>query len=105
MIRRAFAFTTAQRYLAMAINFVTLIVLSRLLTPQEIGTSAVGTAIALLAISARDFASTNFFIQRRELSVEDVRGGFTIMLLFTVGTVSALALSAPWLASAFGDAG
>jgi O-antigen/teichoic acid export membrane protein len=103
MIRRAFAITTAQRYLTLAFNFATLVVLSRILTPGEIGASAVGSAVALAAVSAREFATTNFFIQRRDLAEQDVRGGFTVMLLITSCLAGALAVSAPWLASALGD--
>jgi O-antigen/teichoic acid export membrane protein len=104
-IRRALALTTVQRYLLMAINFATLAALSRILTPQEIGTAAVGTAIALLAISLREFASNQFFVLHRKLTPEDVRGGFTVMLLLTLLISGALAASAPWLAEAFGDRG
>src|SRR5262245_37678770 len=103
MIRRAFAITTAQRYLALALNFATLVVLSRILTPQEIGTGAVGSAVALVAVSLREFATTNFFIQRADLAEQDVRGGFSVMLLITSCLAGMLAVSAPWLASAFGD--
>ena len=104
MLRRAFAITTAQRYLALALNFATLVVLSRILTPEEIGAGAVGSAVALVAVSAREFATTNFFIQRGDLAEQDVRGGFTVMLLITSCLAGALAVSAPWLASALGDA-
>ncbi|HWE19898.1 MAG TPA: oligosaccharide flippase family protein [Hyphomicrobiaceae bacterium] len=103
MIRRAFAITTAQRYIALALNFATLIILSRILTPQEIGTGAVGSAVALVAVSLREFATTNFFVQRADLAEQDVRGGFSVMLLITSCLAGTLAVSAPWLASALGD--
>lgn len=104
-IRRALALTTMQRYLVMAINFATLAAISRLLTPHEIGTSAVGTAIAIFAISIREFASNQYFILRRELKTEDIRGAFTVMLILTLAISGSLAVLAPWLAASFGDPG
>jgi O-antigen/teichoic acid export membrane protein len=104
-VRRALLFSTAERYLTLGINFTTLAVVSRILTPAEIGVSVVGTAIVGVAITVREFASTSFIIQRQDLRPEDVRGAFTVMLALTTLTTLALAVAAPFIAEAYGQAG
>ncbi len=96
--------TTSERYINLAANFVMTIIVSRLLTPGEIGVWAIGMAIAALALSAREFTTGTFLVQRAELTREDVQGAFTVMLLMSAAIASALALLAPWLAWIYGEA-
>jgi O-antigen/teichoic acid export membrane protein len=102
-IRRALVVTTSERYINLAANFIMTIIVSRLLTPAEIGVWAIGMAIAALALSAREFTTGTFLVQRAELSREDVRGAFTVMLLMNAAIAAALALLAPLLASIYGE--
>ncbi|MDH6229815.1 O-antigen/teichoic acid export membrane protein [Mesorhizobium soli] len=104
-IRRVLLLSTSDRYVALILNFLTVAVVSRILTPSEIGISVVGMAIVGFASSAREFASTSFLIQHRELAREDIQSAFTVMLGFTLVIVGGLAVFARPLASAFGQAG
>ncbi|TIV71696.1 MAG: sugar transporter, partial [Mesorhizobium sp.] len=57
-VRRALIYTTADRYFGLAVNFGLTMVVSRLLTPSEIGISVTGSAVVGLALSLREFSST-----------------------------------------------
>jgi O-antigen/teichoic acid export membrane protein len=103
VVKRALLLSTGERYFALVSNFVTVALVSRILTPAESGVSVIGMAFVGIAMSAREFASANFLIQRQHLSRADVRGAFTVMLLFTSIITVALASSAPLLAGAYGD--
>lgn len=83
-MRRALLMAAGERYASLLISFVTLAVVSRLLTPAEIGVSVVGIAITTLILSAREFATTNFLIQHRDLQPEHVRATFAILLSVSV---------------------
>jgi O-antigen/teichoic acid export membrane protein len=100
-IRRAFLLASADRYMSVVINFSAIIVLSRLLSPREIGLWVICSAVVVMASSAREFASYNFLIQQKELSREDIRSAFTVMLALTVLIAAALSLLAPWIAAAY----
>ncbi|WP_244514711.1 lipopolysaccharide biosynthesis protein [Ensifer sp. LCM 4579] len=102
-VKRALLLSTGERYFALVSNFVTVAAVSRILTPAEIGVSVIGMAIVGIAMSAREFASANFLIQHPHLTRADVRGAFTVMVLFTSTVTIALAFSAPLLAGAYGD--
>lgn len=103
-IRWALVLTTSERYFTLVVNFATIAVVSRLLTPSEIGVSVVGTSIATLAFSAREFAAATFLIQQPSLTREDVRGAFTVMLLLSGLISGAVALLAPWAAALYEEA-
>jgi O-antigen/teichoic acid export membrane protein len=102
-IRRALAVTTAERYLNMGIGFATTLVVSRILTPQEIGVWAIGIAAAATILALREFTSGVFLIQRKDLTRDEVRGAFTIMLLMSAAIAAVLALGAPLLAAFYGE--
>ena len=100
-VRKALVLTTADRYFGLAGNFITVAIVSRILTPSEIGVSVTGTAVAGIALALREFASLSFLIQRRDLSREDIRAAFTVTLLLTLAIAGVILLSAPFLAEAY----
>ena len=102
-VRRALLLSTADRYFTFASNFAVAAAVSRILTPAEIGVSVVGMAILGIALSVREFASSNFIIQREVLTREDIRASSTIMLILTAIIVVVLLLATPALARAYGE--
>lgn len=104
-IRRAMLITVSERYFSLVVGFATMAVVSRLLTPQEVGLSVIGMAIVAFAISAQEFASPNFLIQHRNLTLEEIRKTFAVMLLLTLAIALVLAISAPWIAEAYEEDG
>jgi O-antigen/teichoic acid export membrane protein len=102
-IRRALALTTIDRYVMLVLNFGTIAIVSRLLTPDEIGFSYIGTAITGLVLVVREFATANFLIQKPDLSVEDVKTSFTVLLAVSLIMVVGLMVSAPWIASIYNE--
>jgi O-antigen/teichoic acid export membrane protein len=104
-IRWALAVSTTERYLNMAITFVTTLVMSRLLTPAEIGVWAIGLATATALLAVREFTSGVFLIQRKDLTREDVQGAFSVMLAMSAAVSVVLAAGAPAVAAFYGEPG
>jgi O-antigen/teichoic acid export membrane protein len=102
-VRRALLLSTGERYVAIAINFVTIATVSRILTPGEIGVSVIGMAVVGMAMSAREFASANYLIQQQGLTRETIRAAFGVMLLMTALITVVLAAGAPLIAAALDD--
>lgn len=97
-VKRALLMSTGERYFLLVSNFLTAALVSRILTPQEIGVSIIGMAILAMVMSLREFSSSSFLIQREKLSNDDISCAFTVMFVLT-GIVSAfLVLAAPALA-------
>lgn len=100
-VKRALFISTGERYFLLASNFIRVALVSRLLTPSEIGVSVIGMAIVAIAMSAREFVSASFLIQRENLTRDDIRGAFSAMLIITGAISGLLMLVAPWLAESY----
>jgi O-antigen/teichoic acid export membrane protein len=100
-VRIAVLLMTAQRYLGMVLSFFTVAVVSRLLRPDEIGVAVIGSLIANLAISLREFAATNYLVQKRELTQNDIRAAISVMMLVSCAVTAGLWAAAPWIAWAY----
>jgi O-antigen/teichoic acid export membrane protein len=103
-IRRAFFLATGDRYFSIITGFLTVVIVSRLLTPNEIGLWVIGAAIVTLASSGREYGSYNFLIQKKDLARADIRAAFTVMLLLTILIAAVLCISAPWVEAAYSEA-
>jgi O-antigen/teichoic acid export membrane protein len=104
-VRRALLFNAGERYICLAISFLMIFAISRLLTPTEIGLSVIGIGIMTLALALREFASSEFLIQREEVTRLDIRTAFTILFLLYGVIAAVLVPLAPWLATAYGEPG
>ena len=104
-IRRALVFSTGQRYVGMVINFATIVIVSRILTPSEIGVAAAATAILSIAYSVREFATADFLVAQKELTHVHVRTAFTVMLLLTTAISAIVFVSATLVAAIYHEDG
>lgn len=102
-VKRALLMSVGERYVLLVTNFATAALVSRILTPKEIGVSVIGMAIMAIALSLREFSSASFLIQRRELSREDIRGAFTVTFILTGIVAAALVVASPFLASFYSE--
>ena len=80
-VRRSTYFAFGSRYANILINFVAIVVIARLLTPDEIGVFAVSAAFVTLIQVFRDFGIGNYLIQERTLDRAHVRTAMGIGLL------------------------
>jgi len=103
VVRRAIAMAAGEQYLRLAIQFALIVVVSRLLTPAEIGVSVIGTGIMAIALGLREFATSDFLIQRQEVGLDDIRASFTVLLLLTAVITAGMLVLAPWFGTFYGE--
>lgn len=86
-------------------QFVSVMVLARLLTPEDIGIYTIGLAIIGIAHMIRDFGIGKYIVQEKRLTREKVATalGLTITLAWTLGLI--VWLSAPYVAEFYGEPG
>jgi O-antigen/teichoic acid export membrane protein len=92
-----------EQYFRMAINFASIAAVSRLLTPTEIGISVIGTGIVLIALGLREFATSDFLIQHQEITRDDIRATFTLILLLAILITVGMFMVAPWFGTFYGE--
>ena len=68
----------ADSYLSLPLQLVGTMIMSRLLTPVEIGVFAVAAVFASLASTFRDFGVAEYLIQEKELTSEKIRAALTV---------------------------
>lgn len=93
-LRRSLAWSAAQSYLGVALQLLSTMVLSRVLTPAEVGTFAVATVFAALASNFRDFGVAEYLIQAKELTHRQIRAAFAVNIGVSWAMALALVLGA-----------
>lgn len=93
-VRRSFVFLIIQNYYAVALQLVGTMIISRILTPGEIGIFAIAAVLGALAGQLRDFGLQEYLIQEKELTHAKIRSAFgmnvitswTMALAFFLGS-------------------
>jgi O-antigen/teichoic acid export membrane protein len=80
-LRRSLAYSTAESYLGFVLQLASTVVLSRVLTPAEVGVFAVASVFAQLASNFRDFGIAEYLIQARQLSEQNIRAAFAVNVM------------------------
>ncbi|RTM10373.1 MAG: lipopolysaccharide biosynthesis protein [Hyphomicrobiales bacterium] len=93
-VRRAVVAVYFERYATLILNFATLYVSSRLLTPNEIGAAFLGASLVALAEGLRDFGVTNYIVSAENLSKQEIRTSFTMMLAVAIVLTTAFIATA-----------
>jgi O-antigen/teichoic acid export membrane protein len=94
-LNRALAFSFVGKYITMLVQFVSVMVISRLLVPTDIGIYSIAAGAIAIGQVLRDFGLSLYLVHEKDLTVDKIRTCFTISLLicWTIATVY-------WLSSA-----
>jgi O-antigen/teichoic acid export membrane protein len=79
-IRQSLGITTASQAASFVLSLGSIMVISRLLTPAEVGVYSVAMALVTFAHLLRDFGVGNYLIQVPEVTPARLRAAFTMML-------------------------
>ena len=104
-VRRALAFSFAQKYVLASIHIVSTIIVARLLSPSEIGVFMVGNAVVSMTEVFRDFGVSTYLIQAREITLARVRTAFTVTLLLSALLSTLLLILSGGIADFYEEAG
>ncbi len=80
-LRKALSISFAQTYTSLAFNLATVIIVSRLLTPAQIGVFSVAAALTALAHMLRSFGVSEYVVQEKVLDEATIRTAFTLSLI------------------------
>ncbi|CAN7612793.1 oligosaccharide flippase family protein [Phyllobacterium sp. LjRoot231] len=94
-----------EQYSQVIVSIAMIAVLSRLLGSTEIGIAVIGLGIGTIAFNFREFVTSEYLIQRDNVSEEDVRTGFTLIFGFSLAIGSFLILLSHWLAGFYSETG
>ncbi|EWY41482.1 hypothetical protein N825_27320 [Skermanella stibiiresistens SB22] len=103
--RRAVYLSAVARYSDMIIQFVSVMVIARVLTPEEIGIFSISVAFIALAQTMREFGLGAYVVQERDLTRDKLRSAFGVALVLAWVVAALIAVAAGPLAGFYGRAG
>jgi O-antigen/teichoic acid export membrane protein len=104
-LRRSLFLSFAQRYAGLLIQFGATMVLSRLLTPHEIGVFSLCAVTVGLAHTLRDFGVGEYLVQEKALTRDRLRSAFALTLAIAWALALALWVVAAPLAELYDEPG
>lgn len=99
-VRRALLFSFAQKYTSLIFNLLTVIIVSRLLTPNQIGVFSVAVGLTSLVQMLRTFGVSEYLVQKPTVTEADIRTSFTVNLILA-WTLAVGLFSTSWLIGRF----
>lgn len=104
-VRGALAYSSAQQYTNFLITFPTIMILSRLLTPTEVGVYSVSITFVNIVHMLRDLGTSEYLVQLKEVDNDAARSAYTINLIIAWILAATLFLGSPYMAEFFREAG
>ena len=104
-IRSSLAYSIASSYLAIPLQLLGTMIVSRLLTPAETGVFAVATVFSAFASTFRDFGVAEYLIQEKELTDDCIRAALTVNIAISWLMGLLLYCAAPFAADFYATPG
>ncbi len=103
--KRALLLSFSERYSAFIVAAVSVTILSRLLTPRDIGLYSIGAALTSVLAMFRDFGVATFLIQEPAITAEKFHTALSISVLTALTIAGLIAAAAPFAAGFYGEPG
>lgn len=104
-VRKALSLTFVRSGISFVFNAASVTLISRMLTPAEIGVFSVAAALVALAQMLRAFGIGEFIIQEKNLTPDLVRTAFTMNLVIACGLAAILFGTSNFIGDFYGDPG
>lgn len=104
-IRSSLVINFAQNHSIMVVQFVSSIILARLLSPADIGVYSVAATLIALAQTVRDFGVGQYIIQEKKLTSDRIRSAFGLALIVATALATVTALLSPFAAAYYREEG
>jgi O-antigen/teichoic acid export membrane protein len=104
-IRRSLGLSFAKQYTNLLFAVPTVIILSRLLTPAQVGVYSVGAATITLAQMLRDFGVSQYLVQAHDLDDVVARSAFTVNLCIAWTLAIIMFVASPWIGGFYHEPG
>ena len=100
-LRNALFYSFAGKYSTMVLEFVLVMVLSRILAPSDLGVYSLAAGSIVIGQMLRDFGLSLYLIHEKDLTTEKIQTCFSISLTLCWAIALAYFLSAQYIAAYF----
>ena len=102
-VRGSVLLSFGERYLTLVLGLVSMVVIARLLRPEEIGLFSVASAFVGMAQVVRDFGVGSYLIQESELTRDRIRSALGVTLVIGCSFFVIMGLLAPVIADFYDE--
>ncbi|WP_162251120.1 oligosaccharide flippase family protein [Rhizobium sp. Root482] len=92
-----------EQYCQIIISVAMIFVVSRLLNSEAIGVAVIGLGLGAVVFTIREFVTSEFLIQRVNITTQSVRTGTTLVLSLSLAIAALLCLAAPFIAAIYNE--
>jgi O-antigen/teichoic acid export membrane protein len=102
-VRRNLYWAFLQEYSVFIVNFISSIIIARLLKPDDFGVYALSYTVVAILMQLRQFGMGTYIVQSKELDAERVASALGVMYVisWTLGTI--IILTSGWLAQYYNE--
>lgn len=104
-VRRSLWMSLADNYLGLVLQLAATMILSRLLTPREVGIVAVASVFSSFASMFRDFGVAEYMIQEKDLTRQRMASALALNIIVSWSMGALMYSGAPWVGRMYGEAG
>lgn len=104
-VRKSLALSALENYLGVILQIASTVIVSRLLTPTEVGVFAIAAVFTALASAFRDFGVSQYLVQAPELTAREIRAAFALNMMVSWTFAGALLLMAPAASNFYAEPG
>lgn len=104
-VRKSIALSFGQNYIGFVLQFLSSVIIARLLTPHEIGIFSVAIVLIGFSHTLRDFGSTSYVIREKELTQDKIRAAFALTLITAWLLAIAIGLGSGYAAEFYREPG
>lgn len=84
MLKKALFYSFFSNYFSFILQFISVLFIARLLTPEEMGVFSIAASFALFAQALRDFGVSQYIVQEDNLTDDRIRAAFSLGLVFGI---------------------
>lgn len=98
-IRSSFLFSSISQYLNKILSFGFIVIIARMLTPDELGLYAIATAVVVVATEFRLMGATNYLVRAETIDRQTIRSGLGLTFCICWGMGFCVFLASSLIAS------
>lgn len=104
-VRRSVWLSLADSYVGLVLQIVSTMIISRVLTPADVGIVAIAMVFSGLASMFRDFGIAEYMIQERELDRDKIAAALSLNIIVSWAMAAVMYVGGPFAAEFYGNPG
>lgn len=103
LVRRALFFSFLGKYSSLVLDFISVIIIARVLSPEDLGGYSLAAGSIVIGHMLRDFGLSLYIIKEKDLTLDKIQGCFTIAITLCWSIAAIYFFSSDFIGEFFGN--